>query len=283
MVKPGVVFIPCPAMGHFISAVEFAKKLESRFAVTILQIAHIPPAWSSAIKAYVESVVSSGFDIRFEELPHIVPPHAEKQRPETFASRLMEVNKSPARDAISLIPNNNIAAIILDLFGSSMVDVADELGIPAYIYFTSNAALLGSMLYLPTLHVKVPCELMEFGGHISMPGLPPVPPHCMPSFAMDKKDEAYTTFINHGLCFRKAKGLIINTFEDIEPKTLQALADGEYLPDHTMPPVFPSDRCWRSSRRMISRMIASHGSTSNLWLRWCSCALEAWDASKHPR
>lgn len=52
-----------------------------------------------------------------------------------------------------------MAALVLDLFCTPLVDVAPELTVPAYVYFTCNAAALSFFMCLPSL-----CEeASEFG------------------------------------------------------------------------------------------------------------------------
>ena len=104
-----------------------------------------------------------------------------------------------------------------------MIDVGKELGIPTYIYFPSGAALLGLMLYLPTLDVKVPCEFKDYQGEIEVPGMLPLPPLAMPGPIMDKKIDAYAHFVSHGWRLREADGLITNTFAELELTMLKSV------------------------------------------------------------
>jgi hypothetical protein len=59
---------------------------------------------------------------------------------------------------------------------------------PAYVYFTSNAAMLALFLCLPALHNEVPVEFEEMESAVDVLGLPPVPPACLPTPVMDKKN-----------------------------------------------------------------------------------------------
>lgn len=45
-------------------------------------------------------------------------------------------------------------------------------------------------------------------------------------------------FLYHGRRFPETKWMILNTFFELEPSTLEALVDGVYVPDHPTPPIF---------------------------------------------
>ncbi|KAJ0983004.1 hypothetical protein J5N97_011259 [Dioscorea zingiberensis] len=242
--KLELLFCPSPGIGHLISTVELAKKLVNshgrHFHATILNIQYHIPAWSNATTAYINSVVASGVNIQFEDLPQVEPPYKENMKGETFICLFIEAHKAGIRDAVSChLATGTVAALILDMLCVSMLDVAKELDVPGYIYIPSNASFLGLMLYLPTLHVKVASEIEDVSDVVDIPVLRSAPPSSMPVFMMDKKDEAYTIFLNYGHSLREARGFIVNTFMEVDMKPLKALEAGQCLPDHPTPDVFP--------------------------------------------
>ncbi|XP_058072475.1 UDP-glycosyltransferase 71K1-like [Magnolia sinica] len=241
MEEVGLVILPAPGIGHLISTVELAKRLvkQKPFSITILMMRFPVPGTD----AYIKSVAASGLDIRFVDLPSIqFPPFEESQGPETFVSLFIERHKPLVKDAITSISastKTRFVALIIDLFSTTMIDVATELGIPTYLYFTSCAELLALMLYLPTLHTQIPCEFHEYQGEVEIPGLRPLPPNVMPTPLMNKKTDGYAWFVHHGRRFRETQGIIINTFSELEPTALEAVTDGRCLPDHATPPIYP--------------------------------------------
>ena len=46
--------------------------------------------------------------------------------------------------------STHLVGFVLDMFCSSMIDVANKFKVPSYIFFTSHAAYLGFLLHLPT-------------------------------------------------------------------------------------------------------------------------------------
>ncbi|KAM0952181.1 putative UDP-glucuronosyl/UDP-glucosyltransferase, UDP-glycosyltransferase family [Dioscorea sansibarensis] len=242
--KLELIFCPSPGIGHLISTIELAKKLvtgyNNHFHATILNIQHHVPAWSNATTSYINSITTSGLDIQFQDLPQVDPPYKENMKGETFICLFIEAHKAHVHEAVSRhLATTSVAALIFDILCVSMLDVAEDLNVPGYIYIPSNATFLGLMLYLQTLDVKVLSEIEEdVKDVIDIPVLNSAPPLSMPGFMMDKKDECYTIFHSYGYRLRAARGFIVNTFKNLEMKPLKALETGLCLPDQPTPDVF---------------------------------------------
>ncbi|KAJ8645456.1 hypothetical protein MRB53_007204 [Persea americana] len=254
MEEASLVLLPLAGAGHLVSAVELAKRLLEKqqcFSVTVLLMNPRIPSMKSAIASsstsYVQSTAASNPRIHFIDLPLIDFPYENCNNPSTFIFHYIDNQKPHVKEAIkrtssssSSSPPTRTAAFIIDFFSATMIDVGKELGIPTYIYFPTGAACLGLMLYLPTLDVKVPCELKDHQGEVEVPGMLPLPPLVLPDLIMDKKNERYSLFVSHGRRFREVDGLIVNTFGELEPTALKSIANGECMPDHhpTLP-VYP--------------------------------------------
>ncbi|XP_008776255.2 UDP-glycosyltransferase 71K1-like [Phoenix dactylifera] len=243
MGKLGLVFLPLWSAGHLIPMVETAKRLlqhqtlDNLFSITVLVIKPPNPASISTISSYIQSVSSSGLDIRFHNLPPVDPP-ADSHGVEDFISVLIQSHKPHVEAAVtqSSIP---VAALVLDMFGTTMIDVAHKLGISAYIFFTSTAAMLAATLHLPALHDRIPVEFEDLAGDVDIPGVPPVPPLCMPSPFLNKKSPVYTWFLYHGKRFLEARGIIVNTLMELEPGPLKAMMQGLCAPSRPSPAIYP--------------------------------------------
>ncbi|KAF8379609.1 hypothetical protein HHK36_029050 [Tetracentron sinense] len=55
---------------------------------------------------------------------------------------------------------------------------------------------------------------------------------------LDRTDKAYEGFLNFTTDFPKAKGIIVNSFESLEPRAIKAISDGLCVPDYRTPPVY---------------------------------------------
>lgn len=95
------------------------------------------------------------------------------------------------------------------------------------------------MLHLPTLEEKIDGEFEDVEEGIQLPGIRTIPGICMPSTVMNKKSKNYEWFVYHGRRFKEAKGIVVNTFEELEHEPLRVLADGLFVPDDRTPPIYP--------------------------------------------
>ncbi|RWR74020.1 UDP-glycosyltransferase 71K1-like protein [Cinnamomum micranthum f. kanehirae] len=247
MAETELVFLPQPSVGHLMSTVEFAKSLLEKqpcLSITVL-LTHFHKSVTAPVTPYVQSIAASNARIRFIDLPFVDFPFENNQNPSTFISLFVEKHKSHAKEALKRIlssssPPKRVSAFVIDFFATTMIDVGKELGIPTYAYCTSGAIFLALLLYLPTLHVKVPCEFKDLQGEVEVPGMLPLPPLMMPDPMMNKKSDGYDWFVYQGGRLRETDGLIVNTFAELEPTTLKSIANGECLPDyHHTPPVYP--------------------------------------------
>ncbi|XP_068657084.1 malvidin galactosylase UGT88C3-like [Aristolochia californica] len=238
--KVGLVVLPVPGRGHLISTVEFAKQINqhNRFSITILTMAPPVPGMLTLPATFYESVASSGLDINFLDLPPVDPP--KEPSLEAFTSLYIAGHATHVKDSILRLQSSiRVVALVVDLFATTMAEVGDELGIPTYLFFTSGAALLSLMLYLPTLDKKIESDFEDLEENLDVPGLGSFPPLVMPTPLMNRKNEGCKWFVEHGRRFRYMKGIIVNTFRDLEPATLEAIDEGQCLPDYPTPPVFP--------------------------------------------
>ncbi|CAH9123109.1 unnamed protein product [Cuscuta epithymum] len=233
--KAELVIVPAPLVGHIVSIVELAKLLldrDHRLSITVLIIRHpLDPIANTVVQA----VLSADSRIRLLHLPEIEPPPAELLKcPENFIttyikSLMPHVKHSIINNVLSSNPvDTPLAGIVFDLFCSSVVDVANELGVPSYLFYTSGAAFLGLNLYFPVM--KKECTLSDPDSVVSTFSCP-VPARVLPTFAF--VEEGFKSFAYSGRKFREAKGMIINTFEELEPYAIKALAS-----DPDLPPVY---------------------------------------------
>ncbi|OIT28067.1 PREDICTED: anthocyanidin 3-O-glucosyltransferase 2-like [Nicotiana attenuata] len=237
MTRSELVFVPSPGLGHLVPTCKFAVNLlnlAEELCVTII-IIKLQPPFDAGIDEYVDSFSSRGDRIRFITLPQVEPPPLEEftKSVENFLSLLISSYKPLAKDAII---NNKwrdsspkIVGLVIDMFCSSMIDVANELGIPPYIFFTSGAGFLGFVLYLSVWHSQHGREFSLSDPDLDLPAYADlVPSNVLPTFAFNK--EGYAAFMNHGARFKETKGILINTFAELEPHAVNSLASDPQLP-----------------------------------------------------
>ncbi|RVW42622.1 putative UDP-glucose flavonoid 3-O-glucosyltransferase 3 [Vitis vinifera] len=143
MKKIELIFVSVSAIGHIVSTVEFAKLLVGR-------------------------------DDRFSVTLLIMKLPLEDSA------------KPLVRDAIHQLTRSKsgrLAGIVVDLLCTSMIDVANELGVPSYVYFAS----------------------MVVPGFVN-----PVPARVLPAVAVDKEGGGSMDFLDLARGFREAKGPLLN-------------------------------------------------------------------------
>jgi len=148
---------------------------------------------------------------------------------ETHLSKLVEKSKGSVENALrSLVDSASpVSAFITDFFCSTMFDVAAELRIPTYVFFTCAASMLSVTLSLPKLVSEIPISFKDADFPIEVPGTPPIPGRDMPTPLQDRSDEAFYWFHHHSLRLWEVTGILLNTFEDLEPEAIKALVEGK--------------------------------------------------------
>ncbi|XP_006858259.2 anthocyanidin 5,3-O-glucosyltransferase [Amborella trichopoda] len=242
--KVQVLMFPLPPIGHLVTTVELAKILihnHSLLSITILT-PHDHPFDAPTTAPYIARISASYSPtrLRFLNLPPVHFSPTPDMRSQTIRSLFVAAHKPLVAEALKSLstPSSPVRAFITDFFCTNLLEAAEEADVPCYLFFTSGANLLSLMLYLPTLHDQIPCEFRDCKNPIPVPGLPPVPAIDLPLVLQDRTNDAYKWFLYHAGRLRESKGIIINTFAELEPLTLKALREGLCLPNHPTPPIY---------------------------------------------
>ncbi|TQE06680.1 hypothetical protein C1H46_007746 [Malus baccata] len=154
-----LVFIPYAGTGHLISAVEMAKLLVSRdeklfITVLIMKL----PFESKGTEAYISSLESSPVlsRVNFITLPQAASDIDTRKSPNAFRSQFVESHKPYVKDAVSKLAESEsestrVAGFVIDMFCTTMIDVANDFGVPTYMFFASPAGFLGMVLNIQTI------------------------------------------------------------------------------------------------------------------------------------
>ncbi|KAI3757680.1 hypothetical protein L6452_05223 [Arctium lappa] len=135
--------------------------------------------------------------------------------------------------------------------------VAADLNIPVYYFYTSGACCLAQYLYFPTLHRTTTGSFKDMNTLIHSPGLPPIPSSELPSPLLDRTSPVYSDFLVFCEQLPKSAGIIVNTFDSLEPKAIKAITDGLCVPDRPTPPIY-----------RIGPLIAAGGDGTHECLNW---------------
>ncbi|PWA71284.1 UDP-glycoslytransferase 3 [Artemisia annua] len=232
MEKVELVFIPAPLMGHIGQAIELANKMTTQFnhlSVTILIMKF--PGDSIGTK-YTNSLASSTLDnrvnfIHFPPLP--LDSFTGYKSIGELRNMVLDRHKPLVRDIFSTrSTTHRLAACIVSMLCTSIMDVVNEFGLPTYVFFASNAAYLGAMLHFQLLHDNYGediCELANSDSELAIPSyVNPIPPNVLP-FPITDRYTWHTRILPAAQKCREAKGIIVNTFSELEHHALCSYDD----------------------------------------------------------
>ncbi|CAK7339525.1 unnamed protein product [Dovyalis caffra] len=151
---------------------------------------------------------------------------------------IMREIKPALRSAISIL-SFRPAAMIADLFGTEAMVVADELEIPKYVYVPSNAWFLALQIYTPQLDKIVEGEYVDQKEPLKIPGCRPIRPEDLVDPMLDRTNQQYFENLRIGVQMPMCNGILLNTWQDLQPSALEALRDEELLGRIVKVPVYP--------------------------------------------
>ncbi|XP_073058199.1 anthocyanidin 3-O-glucosyltransferase 2-like [Primulina eburnea] len=234
-----LVFIPFPSLSHLAALVKLAKLLtdtDRRLSVTIL-------IFKTPIDTKIDSFTKnySHSRVRFVQIiPHDESRILEVMKsPSTFMFQFIGSQKKAAMDAVTEImkdPTRIVAGFVMDMFCTAMIEVADEFRVPSYICFTCGAAVLGLLLHFQRLNDEfgpgyVAAQYEGSDSEVSIPTyINPYPASVLPSIVFEKDFGV----LDHLKRFRDCKGIVINTFVELESHAVKSL-----LADVNVPNIFP--------------------------------------------
>ena len=234
MKQTELVFIPSPGIGHLIAMVEIAKLLTQRgprFSITILTM-KFPFETNASVNSHSDS-------IRIVPLPP-AEIDAGTMPPGVFLFEFVKAHTALVRDAVRELTRSDsvrLAGFVIDMFCTSMIDVAGEFGVPSYLFFTSGAAFLGFLFHFQFLHDYAGLDFSEFkdsGAELEVPSyVNSVPGKAFPSMILDREGGGAEAAVDHARRLREVKGIMVNTFVELESHAVQSLRGSKF------PPVYP--------------------------------------------
>ncbi|MFS7924695.1 putative flavonol 3-O-glucosyltransferase [Helianthus anomalus] len=85
--------------------------------------------------------------------------------------------------------SSRVVGFVVDVFCTGMIEVANELNVPTYVFYTYNAAPLGFNLYLEKLRVDQNQDVIDLGsskGEMVVPSfVTPLPMQAFPAGVPD--------------------------------------------------------------------------------------------------
>ncbi|ESQ47691.1 hypothetical protein EUTSA_v10020645mg [Eutrema salsugineum] len=229
-----LVFIPSPGIGHIRSTTAIANLLvenDDRLSVTLIVI---PSQFSGD--------ASSSYPKSEGRLRYCLLPAGDQSTEQNHVSYI-ESQKPHVRAAVSELSREawthtnspRLAGIVVDMFCTSMIEIADEFNLPAYTFYTSNATYLGLQFHVQSLHDEKKLnvsELKDSDAELDVPTLTrPFPASCLPSVMLSKDWLPYV--VARARSLRGTKGILVNSVAEMEPKALKFFSG-----ENSTPPVY---------------------------------------------
>jgi UDP:flavonoid glycosyltransferase YjiC (YdhE family) len=229
-----VVLYPSLGAGHLNPMVELAKVFVRRGVAVVKAVVDSSPDATDRLAA-------ANPGITFRHLPIVVPPTGREQHYSHPIMRTIDVLRlaNPALRAF-LRALSAVDALVVDMFCTDALDVAAELGVPAYFFFTSALGDLAVMLHLPYSFPEASLKDMP-ETVLRFPGVPPIRAMDMATTMQDRESNIARARLRQ--CERmpeaRGRGFLVNSFDWLEARALKALRCGLCTPGHSTPPVGP--------------------------------------------
>ena len=235
-----IVLYPGLGVGHFNPMMQLAAALlDHGYAVSVALIGH------DSLAAAVRRVASSMPSVRIHALPPVQdqPALALDGPSSLLLSYLRLLDRYNGRLHDLLCSARRAHAVIFDSLSVGALGVAEELGIPAYVFYTSCASTLLASIQLHSVLGDGESRRKGFreigDSPVEFFGLPPVPAsHLLAELLEDPESDAYKATMAAMYRIPEASGILVNTFESLEARAVAALRDPRCLPGRVLPPVY---------------------------------------------
>ncbi|KAL3849041.1 hypothetical protein ACJIZ3_010923 [Penstemon smallii] len=236
MKKTELIFIPSPGLSHLVSTVETAKLLlqrDERLSITVL-LMKLPN--DNLIDNYIEKFSSNSNTnsrLKFINLPNqeISPVST------TFLFDFIDNQKDSIREIVSNFlktpSESKLGGLVLDMFCTEFIEIASEFDLPSYVFFTSGACTLGLFSHLVELKYEQNQDLTKYKDsdvELSIPCFSvPVPVKVLPALFVEESPMS-KIFLNYFKRIQETKGIMVNTFHELEPFAIEFLSNQNKCP-----------------------------------------------------
>ncbi|KDP35101.1 hypothetical protein JCGZ_10943 [Jatropha curcas] len=241
--KHTIVLYPYPGIGHIFSMVELGKLIlhhyNNHFSIAILLITS--DLWDNpTLISYIKDISKTHSSISFRRFP---PSSVDTTAPRSRLAMNFEcvlINRPYVLDSLQEISKETkICAFIIDLFCASALSIGKDLKIPTYYYFTSGAGCLAAYLYFPRIHEEHTQSFKDLVDTVlQIPGISPLKAIHMSEPMLDRNDSIYNDMVYFCSHLAKSDGILVNTFNVLDPKAIKAIENGACVFDAPTPPIY---------------------------------------------
>ncbi|KAL1812736.1 hypothetical protein ACET3Z_022801 [Daucus carota] len=235
--KAELIIIPAPGAGHLLSMVELAKLIVSRDARIHVSILIIRLPFESGDDDFKKDAPENVAFLDVPALDDIAMAEVKSLPRISFLDSFIAKHGTAVRDVVSAILKRSecskLCGFVIDMFCTSMIDVANEFNVPAYAFYTSGAAFLTLKFYVQALkdveskdiykYKELDVERLAVSGFLN-----PVPVEVLPSVMLT--EDGCPVVIAAARRLRETKAILINTVWELESHAIRSLVDDAKTP-----------------------------------------------------
>lgn len=238
LTRPHVALLPSAGMGHLTPFIRLASQLTA----SDVEVTFITPHPTVSLS---ESDSLSNLFAAFPRITQkqlcLLPfddPSAESEDP---FYRHFEVIRRSSHLLSPLLSSLSppLSALVTDMsLASTVIPITDAIKLPNYVFFTSSAKMLTLFISFHTMvgQIKARGGSNKTGDFIAVSSLEPIPQSWIPPPLLQETNNLLKSFlIENGKKMAESNGILVNTCQCIDGKSLAALNEGRVLRD--IPPV----------------------------------------------
>nr|GMD06135.1 anthocyanidin 3-O-glucosyltransferase 5-like [Ipomoea batatas]GMD99635.1 anthocyanidin 3-O-glucosyltransferase 5-like [Ipomoea batatas] len=212
-----------PGIGHIIPALVLANRLAAVHNVKVTVFV-ITTAGSPTERQLLESSRLNIVQIPPVDISALIDANTKR------LTQLCLLVRAALPGVRSALWARRLDALVVDFFCTEALPMADELNVSKkFIYVSTNARFTALTVYCPVLDKEIVGQYVEQEKGLEIPGCKPVRPEDVVDPMLDRNDEQYREYLRLGGGFSMADGILMNTWEDIDPVSLKALRENETL------------------------------------------------------
>ncbi|CAL5072163.1 unnamed protein product [Urochloa decumbens] len=257
--KKTIVLYPGLFASHFVPMMQLADVLlDEGYAVAVALI-DLTLDQDAALSSAADRVAVAKPSLAIHRLPriHDPPTVAETGEPLLWYFEVVKRYNERLREFLRSLPPPTVHAVVIDAPSVAALDVAREIGVPAYTFYAANASAAAVFFQLPWFPRATAAgdgdgqprrSFKDLGdAPVEFRGVPPMPAsYLMREALLDPDTEIYKAMME---AMRRnaedADGVLVNTFASLEPRAVEALRGPQLLPPaaaggerRTPPPVY---------------------------------------------
>ncbi|KAH0699068.1 hypothetical protein KY284_013283 [Solanum tuberosum] len=216
-----VAIVSSPGMGHLIPVLVLGNLLATHhnIKITILAITSSSSSETEFLKKSNEKKT-----IEIIPIPSVDMTHLIDSTTKVFTQiRLLVREALPGIRSVIASMNHRPYALIVDIYCTQMWPIVEEFNIPKYVFHLTTAWLLAVFIYQQVLDQEIQGEYVDLKQPLEIPGCKALQPDDVLDPMMDRSNQRYQEYLKLAMEYTCFDGILINTWEDFEGETIQAL------------------------------------------------------------